>query len=343
MTLILAAVCGRYAFHASDRLTTTNVSRRFPSGEFDPHSNKTVIVCGPESWLAIGYTGIAFLDGRPTDQLIAEAVTGISDLSSGGIGSWFPHGLHYREIRDRIERAMAAAYAKLTPKERKMQTTVLAAGVQRKGHGIKHVMFRVIVDDTGHAAFEILPNAFFRREFPGGPYRLPASYVARAGTCFTAIAQSSFSAITDYMQTREATPEGFRDLLMDEVSATGAVSDKVGRDVMGVIIDAAKQKVNVHYRLAEHTKHASILARVHKRLGKDLVKNLHGNTDGVPSPYMLAPNGMRFGPSVGTGGWDCDGFDYNITGLPERERQPGELTGLFFSSQPRKDEYGRYR
>ena len=80
MTLIVAAVAGNWAFHASDRFVSVEPTPDNPTGEFDPHSNKTVVVVGSDCWLVLGYTGIAYLDGKPTDQVIAEAISGYDDL-----------------------------------------------------------------------------------------------------------------------------------------------------------------------------------------------------------------------------------------------------------------------
>ena len=69
MTLILGAV-GRVirGFHASDRLVSVPVTRKNPDGAHYIRSNKTVIVVGADCWIVLGYTRLAYLDGKPTDQ-----------------------------------------------------------------------------------------------------------------------------------------------------------------------------------------------------------------------------------------------------------------------------------
>ncbi|MDV8055531.1 hypothetical protein, partial [Rhodococcus sp. IEGM 1343] len=67
MTLILAATVGHHVFHTSDRLITVPSRVKNRSQAWDIASNKTVIVVASDCWLVIGYTGLAYLDGIPTD------------------------------------------------------------------------------------------------------------------------------------------------------------------------------------------------------------------------------------------------------------------------------------
>ena len=67
MTLVLSATAGYHVFHASDRLTTITPTPKNPDRAWDIHANKTVIVCGLDCWLVLGYTGLAYFDDKPTD------------------------------------------------------------------------------------------------------------------------------------------------------------------------------------------------------------------------------------------------------------------------------------
>ncbi len=66
MTLILTLATPRYILQVSDRLVTRGDSR------FDPASNKIVIYHAKNALVAIGYSGLAYLEGVPTDQWIAQ-------------------------------------------------------------------------------------------------------------------------------------------------------------------------------------------------------------------------------------------------------------------------------
>lgn len=80
MTLIVAVVSGNGAFHASDRFVSVKPTLANLTGEYDPHSNKTVVVVGTDSWVVLGYTGLALLDGKPTERLLVEAISGYASL-----------------------------------------------------------------------------------------------------------------------------------------------------------------------------------------------------------------------------------------------------------------------
>lgn len=52
---------------------------------FDERSNKTVIYFARDAYVSIGYTGLAYLDGRTTDQWIAEKLLR-EDIGAWGLG-----------------------------------------------------------------------------------------------------------------------------------------------------------------------------------------------------------------------------------------------------------------
>lgn len=66
MTLILTCATPRFVVQVSDRLVTRG------GKAFDPASNKAVIYQAENATVAIGYSGLAHIEGLPTDQWIAE-------------------------------------------------------------------------------------------------------------------------------------------------------------------------------------------------------------------------------------------------------------------------------
>jgi len=70
MTLITTLLAGPFVQHAGDRLVTGG-----PGGP-DPEANKTVLYLAKDAVVSIGYTGLAQLDGKPTDQFLAEVLIG---------------------------------------------------------------------------------------------------------------------------------------------------------------------------------------------------------------------------------------------------------------------------
>ena len=129
MTLVLGGLVANTVFHASDRLTAITPTRKNPDRAWDIHANKTVIVCGSDWWLVIGYTGLAYLDDKPTDAFIASVLAGGDELT--GMGMWFPgRPLHYREIASSIETAIHDAYSRLTDRCAGVAGYLSATGVQ---------------------------------------------------------------------------------------------------------------------------------------------------------------------------------------------------------------------
>lgn len=70
MTLVLTLVTTRYVMQVADRLVTTDGKR------FDPASNKSLIYLARNAIVTIGYSGLAYLDGIPTDEWIAQKLWG---------------------------------------------------------------------------------------------------------------------------------------------------------------------------------------------------------------------------------------------------------------------------
>ena len=71
MTLVLTVAASRFVVQVSDRLTTTS------GVEHDPRANKSIVFVSRDGVFAISYSGIAYLDGAPTDEWIGSALVGM--------------------------------------------------------------------------------------------------------------------------------------------------------------------------------------------------------------------------------------------------------------------------
>ncbi len=78
MTLVLSVATPAYALQVSDRLVSKG------GKPHDPLANKTVVLGATDGLLVFGYTGLAFLDGMPTDTWIADQITGGACANIGG-------------------------------------------------------------------------------------------------------------------------------------------------------------------------------------------------------------------------------------------------------------------
>lgn len=316
MTLIIAATYGHYAFHASDRLVTISASPKNQTVEWDIHSNKTVVAIGSDCWLVIGYTGLAYLDEKPTDQFIAEAISGYENLDGVGSAAWFPApGLHYREIMKRIGNAIHGAFPRLHPLARKHDIKLAISGLQRKRDGNMRTVLSAMRVSSRKVDFVELGK--IRR--PTGNWEL-----SPAGTI---IDEPLRAAMTRLKEETFQSPEQIRDILMDAVQQTGELSPVVGEDVMGVILDNSERRVNAHFRVARKLDHQALV---------ESIEGLEPEFTSLPTvatPYFLG-GGMVWAPGVHTHGWSMwpSGITFDITGFDSRP-QSGRA---FFAAQPRR-------
>jgi hypothetical protein len=70
MTLVLTRASKDYVIQVTDRLVTV------AGAQFDTVANKNVLFCARNGVITLGYTGLAYLGGVPTDQWIAEKLSG---------------------------------------------------------------------------------------------------------------------------------------------------------------------------------------------------------------------------------------------------------------------------
>jgi hypothetical protein len=85
VTLVVGLVAGSMVLHVGDRLLTDK------GAEWDQYANKSVVVLGSDGWATVSYSGLAHIGGRPTDQWLAEVLSGQKPGpgSHGGLGTTF--------------------------------------------------------------------------------------------------------------------------------------------------------------------------------------------------------------------------------------------------------------
>jgi hypothetical protein len=317
MTLIISAVWGPWSFHVSDRLVSIKDTQR----EHDPDSNKAIVVIGSRCQLVMGYSGLAYLNGRLTDQYIAECITGISDLSKdAAFQTWNPDpGLHYREVRNRIAEGLEAAYAKLPQIEKHVETSVLASGLQWTKQA-KNVMFRVdIIGDSAQSS-ELLP-----KYFPFGSCNASA-----IGTCNRELLNSLAADLYHQaasVSSNEPNPFVFRDLMIRAVSDTAVrFPAVVGPHVVGVVLNPVEKKISLVFSPADEMGQPPTSQEIPANLATE---------PKIPTPWVLQP-GFIIRPSVGNPGeWtnSATGLTFEYTAFGSDRPIPG---GFYFGSQPRK-------
>jgi len=107
VTQIIAAIGPGFLLQASDRLVSMTPSLR----PYDVNANKSLVLGCADGVALLGYTGLAYIEGRPTDRWIAEILTGMElpdDLLLSG--ACHAHGAeHLHVMVSRLADALAVA------------------------------------------------------------------------------------------------------------------------------------------------------------------------------------------------------------------------------------------
>src|SRR5262245_39504192 len=81
MTSILTVASPRYVVQVSDRRLSR--LKRGMLSEHDPSSNKTIVYRSNNAIVSLGYSGIGYIRGIPTDEWITECLWGETPLTRG--------------------------------------------------------------------------------------------------------------------------------------------------------------------------------------------------------------------------------------------------------------------
>lgn len=319
-------MAGNWAFHASDRFVSVKPTPANLTGEYDPHSNKTVVVVGTDCWVVLGYAGLAFLDGKPTDRLLAEAISGYDELAPAMMTFWQrPPDLHYREIRRRVEEKLEAAYSRLPSSQKKLPTLVLASGVQRKDNMVTKVMFRTTVVGDTVTSIEMRPDTQQFNSF----------YIDAVGMVHNPTIDRAKERLTALDCPAEEAADRTRNILRDAVLETSTLTDKVGANVMTVVLDNSERTIRTGLYISDRKRQAELFEKA--RNGQPDMLDQFAERLTVSTPYVLTPGGI-WGPSIGNpGGWSMNNeitFDY--TGFEDQHGETISPGGAFFGVHPRR-------
>ena len=176
MTLILSYAARGYVCQVSDRL----VSKRYPSGAIPPHDpwfNKQILYLARDGLFTIGFSGLGYIGGVPTDQWIASIVANeplnVGGRHSGGLGTQFRSGPrtfppHWLDIGQAVERLRTASAITFAGFQQRKQVSELAAGltIVIAGHKYK-LRWRGSHADTHHIRPTLFKLAYSEKPLPG--------------------------------------------------------------------------------------------------------------------------------------------------------------------------------
>jgi hypothetical protein len=136
VTQVISFVSPRYICQASDLLVSSTTSGK-AIAPYDPKFSKNVIFVAKDALVSIGFTGLAYLRGRPTDEWIASVLAGESLEAHGNrgfgtrirteAGRYYP--ANWPDIGFALERLRSACALAFADLRRRGQQRELAAGL----------------------------------------------------------------------------------------------------------------------------------------------------------------------------------------------------------------------
>ena len=180
MTLILSYVDRSHVLQVSDRLVSQKWT--YPSGRsiytaHEPFANKAVVYVARDAIATISYTGVAYLDGKNTDQWIAETLdpTIAGDrfaFQVGGSGRRITIGAAAMRLAENIQ----AGFRTMSAEKRAAGLDMQVAGFkfrQRKPRGDVPILWRIVNNGSAGArsAVGLLPRYW---GWERGEYRVQA-------------------------------------------------------------------------------------------------------------------------------------------------------------------------
>ncbi len=137
MTSVLSLTTPDFVVQVSDRQLSMG------GAVWDEAANKTIVFCAADALVAIGYTGTAFVRGKPTDHWIAEQLVG-DELAASMLAMGRPRTPNLGFALRRL----AVALNMKTPRRWKMRgSAVVACGIQwsRRQPHRAHLTRRLVI------------------------------------------------------------------------------------------------------------------------------------------------------------------------------------------------------
>lgn len=279
--------------------------------EYEPRSNKNVVMRMRDAIVVAGYSGIAYFGDMPTDKWIAETAWGAS-LGSGWSLADLPAPWLW-EATDRLRIGLQAELTRRRLTSHSHQIVITGIRRDRNSRG-QHVQWLVTHhrNDPGAVAVQRLD----RRNLPSSQF-----------TCKW-IGQADPNAIAR-MRARlkmegDKSADAFESVLIDTVKETGDIyTGTVGKDVMSIRISTNAGRPNV------------IITYVSESSGS--LQPSHESHDAAYSPWILAP-GFSFSPTVTSGSNSQSGtvgdLDYTIRNAHAGPDVSSHMSSTAFARRP---------
>jgi hypothetical protein len=225
MTLVVTALArGLFTFQVTDRLVSTLQSSG-TLADYEVTANKSLVIALQDSLFVIGYTGLAYIESRPTDQWLAETITEM-DLTTGAFipCPMRPVG-HIEQAAQRIRAALDSAFSRV-PTRNRIPHTVAIGGLQRRRRGV----FRPLLWTISNSAADRSRFQLVRENL---------ELVRWSSAFVTSVEPSMPTAALEAMRTNlraygEESPNRFEEILVAGVRDAAKTQPGVSEDCMAV-------------------------------------------------------------------------------------------------------------
>jgi hypothetical protein len=157
VTFILEQISHRFVAQVSDRLLTKD------GKVWDPRANKTLVFVAQDAVVAMSYTGDGDIGLMPTDQFIAESLSGhhwgnarVPILTGGMPASWLPLRDTLERLCDRLNAEFRFVYARRAETQ---LCEILIGGWQRLPDGTAEPIVANVQKAPGKREFETWQTA----------------------------------------------------------------------------------------------------------------------------------------------------------------------------------------
>lgn len=233
MTLIAAEASWRFAIQVTDRLVTRGAR------PFDPVANKNLVYVAPDGIIALGYTGLAYLDEIPSDQWLAEKLIGERFrerrppmLGVRSIRPWRGIGPAVQHLHDELQ----AHFLTMTPASGVHGFEILGVGWQWNRRGRHRPILLTITKEPDQSQFSIKR---WQRHFGRG-YQFVAVPDGSAGLI-------DFGKLEEGHRSMRSIDDA-EGLLADAIRGVAAATSVVGPNCMSIVIPSPQSRaVRIRY------------------------------------------------------------------------------------------------
>jgi hypothetical protein len=240
VTLILSQLSHRFVIQVSDRLVSQPVRGSAPR-RFDSKANKTIVYIAPDAAVSMSYAGLAYIDGIPTDQWIANVLRGEEYPDSEP--RWLIRNDPLRKWRTigQVENTLLEQLRQRLPKNRVFE--LLIAGWQWDSRQLARPMLTRISNIGTALTMVRCPRHWHWPRREADAWRIPVMETHSPKDSFS---DSEFKRLVDAVppQTPSLAEAGI-------VAAIRAASDRklgIGKDCMSVVLLRPRERtIRVRY------------------------------------------------------------------------------------------------